>query len=361
MLYIQTSTDLCRKKSTSTQLLECLHDWTKALDNKILVDVVYIDFAKAFDTVSHNKLVYKLSLIIVRGPLLKWISAFLSNRKFRVKLGNSFSDYRRVTSGVPQGSILGPTLFLLYINDIVFQFPNVQCKMFADDMKLFVKLDHNDCMLSQSVLQSALDSLVIWSNTWQLEISAPKCSILHLGRNNPEFKYLINNKIVKSADQCKDLGILISRNLKPSTHCNAIATKAYRIINMLFRCFNNCDVQVLLKCYVSYVRPILEYSSTVWSPCLMRDIDKIESVQRYSTRRLFARAHLKECSYKIRLLHLNLDPLELRRLKYDLIMVFKCLKQKISACQNVFQLSHNQNTRGHELKLLKPKLPWQTL
>jgi hypothetical protein len=249
----------------------------------------------------------------------------------------------------------------LYINDIVLQFPHVQCKMFADDVKLFVTLNHNDSMGSYLLLQNALDSLVKWSNTWQLEISAPKCSILHLGKHNPEFEYFIDNNAVKSVDQCKDLGVQISRDLKPSTHCNIIATKAYRIINMLFRCFINCNVQMLLQCYVSYVRPILEYSSTVWSPCLMRDIDKIESVQRYFTRRLFARAHLSECSYKNRLDYLKLAPLELRRLKYDLVMVFKCLKTEISACQNIFKLSHNQNTRGHELKLLKPKFHCQTL
>ena len=132
------------KKSTTTQLLECMYEWTMALDQSIPVDIVYIDFAKAFDTVSHSKLIYKLSKSGIQGTLLKWIAAFLSNRKFRVKLNDSFSQFRNVTSGVPQGSIFGPTLFLLYLNDVVSQFSSVQCKMFADDVKLFVRL--NDIM-----------------------------------------------------------------------------------------------------------------------------------------------------------------------------------------------------------------------
>ena len=130
---------------------------------------------------------------------------------------------------------------------------------------------------------------------------------------------------------------------------------------MLFRCFINSNTKMLLQCFVSYVRPILEYSSAVWSPCLLKDIDKVESIQRYFTRRLFARANLNESSYKERLQYLQLEPLELRRLKSELIMVFKCLKKEVNACQNIFTLSHNENTRGDELKLLKPKFRTYTL
>ena len=150
------------------------------MDEAIPVDIVYIDFAKAFDKVSHNKLIPKLGKAGIHGPLLKWITAFLSNRKFRVKLNGNFSQFRSLTSGVPQGSILGPTLFLLYINDIVCEFPNVQCKIFADDVKLFVNLNHNDYRRFRLLLQEAVDSRVTWSHIWQLEISAPKSNVFHL-------------------------------------------------------------------------------------------------------------------------------------------------------------------------------------
>ena len=159
----------------------------------------------------------------------------------------------------------------------------------------------------------------------------------------------------------KDLGVIITSDLKPSIHCCNLVKKCYRLINMFFRCFLNCDCDMYLKCYSCYVRPILEYSSQVWSPSYLMDIDKLEKVQRYFTRRLFARLNYENRSYLERLTFLKLEPLELRRLRFDLIMAFKCLKNEVNLCENVFLLSTNNLTRGHSMKLSKPKFKTNVL
>ena len=138
-----------------------------------------------------------------------------------------------------------------------------------------------------------------------------------------------------------------------SVQCSSVVQKAYRVLNMFFRCFLNCNRDLFLKCYTCYVRPLLEYSSQAWSPSYLADIDKIERVQRYFTRRLFAKLNLDSRSYPDRITILKLEPLELRRLRSDLVMVFKCLNGEVDACKNMFSFSANTFTRGHLMKLNK--------
>lgn len=157
------------KHSTCSQLLECVNDWSIELNLRHSVDVAYIDFQKAFDSVVHSKLCYKLKSYGVSGKLLDWISDFLFNRTQAVKINNNLSDYVPVKSGVPQGSVLGPVLFLLYINDIVDLFGNGLCvKLFADDLKIYAVI--ND-IVDVNLLQAGLDALNVWSDDWQLPIS----------------------------------------------------------------------------------------------------------------------------------------------------------------------------------------------
>ena len=164
----------CRGRSCVSQLLVTINDWFKSLDKKIPVDAAYLDFRKAFDSVPHKRLLAKLHGYGIRGNILKWIKSFLSNRTQFVNINNQVSDHIDVTSGVPQGSVLGPCLFIYYINDL----PDaVKCliQIFADDTKAYLPiLTYHDNVN----LQSSLDQMVRWSNKWLISFNAEKCKIL---------------------------------------------------------------------------------------------------------------------------------------------------------------------------------------
>ena len=157
------------RRSTSSNLLETLNDWTLGIDNGDCITVAYIDFAKAFDSVSHQKLLYKLLNYGISGNLLEWIKNFLCERLQCTKVGNTLSPYMYLTSGVIQGSCLGPLLFVIYINDVVTLFGHgCVCKLYADDLKLYMRMNSTHCAAE---LQNSLDRLAYWSQMWQLNIS----------------------------------------------------------------------------------------------------------------------------------------------------------------------------------------------
>jgi hypothetical protein len=339
------------KHSTCTQLIECVNDWTLALNTKHSVDVVYIDFSKAFDSVVHSKLVSKLKSFGIHGKLLAWIEAYLRNRTQAVKVGNALSGHASVLSGVPQGSVLGPLLFLIFINDIVDVFgDDLQVKLFADDVKIYVFLDN---IASQCTLQIGLDKLFSWASLWQLKISIPKCAVLHLGYINPGYTYSLGQFDLPNVKSVKDLGIKIDCDLKFSQHINDIVVRAHQRSALILRCFKTNDPHLLFRAFSTYVRPILEYCAPVWNPCYITYIKKIESVQRRFTRRLF---RSDSVTYADRLKFLMAESLELRRLKADLLLMFK-ITNKLIAIDGESFIFYNQNntlTRGHSKRLSKP-------
>lgn len=344
-----------QNRSTVTQLLECLENWTNVVDNHLYnaIDVIYIDFAKAFDKVVHEKLAIKLKSYGITGSAYKWISAFLSNRRQRVKIENSYSSYNSVISGVPQGTVMGPLLFLLFIDDLCDIIEDTQIKLFADDVKLYQAISSTNMQEDQLKLQLSLKKLENYAKMWQLSIATEKCSFLQVGKCNINFEYHINGSVIPKQNNCKDLGILIDKNLKFDSQINNICKKAYNIVNMLFRCFQTNNKTSFLQGYKGYVLPILEYCSIIWSPQLLGDIDKIERVQRYFTRRLLDRLNRPAMHYIDRLKLFNLESLESRRLKADLIFLYKMIKKHVDVNVNhFFTFSNISRTRGHEYKMI---------
>ena len=220
-----------KKYSCVTQLLECLFDWTKYYDEDKGVDAIYLVFRKAFDTVPHARLIYKLQHLGVRGHLLAWIRGFLSGRRQRVILRNGSSSWNKVTSGVPQGSILGPLLFLLYVNDIPDAISSSIAKMFADDTKMYKSIMTT---ADYDALQSDLDALAAWSKLWLLEFNAEKCVVLRI-KAALKYHYTLNGVYLQEVDHQKDLGITVSNNLTPTRHVQDIVKKAHLKIVMFFR------------------------------------------------------------------------------------------------------------------------------
>jgi ribonuclease P/MRP protein subunit RPP40 len=336
-------------RSTTLNLLDALNDWTLAIDNKCSVAAAYIDYAKAFDSVSPLKLCHKLKAYGIAGNLLSWIANLLSGRCQQTRVGSVLSEVGALISGVIQGSCLGPLLFVLYVNDIVNVFANgVMCKLYADDIKMYTVIKADiDC----STFQSNLDRLQQWSDRWQLRIAYKKCSILQIG-NSSKFArdYFLEDNCISNVSTCKDLGIIIDQRLTFTSHINSIVTRAHARASLIHKCFLSRDRTTLTRAFCMYVRPMLEYACSVWSPHHIAYIRKIESVQRRFTKRF---PGLAEYNYSSRLALLDLDSLELRRLRQDLILVYKIVFRLVDVNSNdYFKMNADSVTRGHVFKLL---------
>ena len=339
------------KHSTVTQLLECTNDWSLSMSNRRLVDCVYIDFKRAFDVVCHSKLITKLQAYGIGGKLLTWISAFLSNRTQRVSVLGKLSTACNVTSGVPQGSVLGPLLFLIFINDVCEVTSGaVFVKLFADDLKFYSEVATNNSSVD---LQTTLNNLVDWAAKWQMVIAYSKCSLITFGNlsHAARLPYHIHSFSLPSVSSVSDLGVTMDSSLKFSLHCNKLCAKAGLRARQILRCFRcKCPV-VLTKAFVIFVRPLLEYCSQIWSPRLHKDIYNVERVQRSFTKRL---PGLWNLSYTERLMRLNLDSLESRRVKADLVLLFKVIHGFVDIDRSaMFDIQFDRTTRGHDLHIRK--------
>ena len=280
---------------------------------------------------------------------LKLNVTFLSGRGQRVKIDVSFSDWREILSGVPQGSVLGPLLFLIYINDLPEAV--MSCvKLFADDTKVYRPISSQQ---DQIALNQDLQSLMDWSHTWELTFNQNKCGVLHLGVSYDPFHYTFSScgisQVLQNLDEEKDLGIIIDEHLDFSTHINAIVSKANRQLGLIQRSFIIRDRSSMLLLYNSTVRPILEYGSPVWSPWKKKQIIHIENVQRRLTRLIHA---MEGLTYEQRLKALDLPTLQFRRKRECLIQTYKLLHGLYDTDYKVFfKRVENNVTRGHSWKL----------
>jgi len=334
------------RHSACSQLIECVDDWSLSINIRHNVDVIYIDFSKAFDCVVHSKLLAKLASYGISGNLLLWIQSFLSGRSQAVKVGKHMSSFSDVLSGVPQGSVLGPLLFLLFINDITDIFgKNLTVKLYADDVKIYSVVDHPG---NAAKLQQGLEDLSDWCSKWQMKINVKKCSVLSVGRTCSNRLYSIDKVTLPCVNSVHDLGVHVDSNLRFSSHYDDIVTKAHRRAALILRCFECRDPLLLFRAFTVYVRPILEYCSPVWSPVYIGDIKRIEAVQRRFTKRLSGYSKL---SYATRLRLLGAEALELRRLKLDLIMMYKVLHGLVEV-DTLFNLRVDDRTRG-DFKIFK--------
>ena len=324
----------CSGRSCTTQLLVTLDSWMNSLDKNTPVDAVYLDFKKAFDTVPHNRLLTKLESYGVTGKVLEWVKTFLSDRKQYVKVNNASSNCLPVTSGVPQGSVLGPTLFIYFINDLP-DITQVPMKIFADDTKVFTEIhSEND----KTKLQNAIDDMYNWTDDWLLRFNDSKCKIMHLGKNNPRYQYYIGNEpnrtLLDTTDCEKDLGVHIDPLLTFDNHVTVTSKKASRVAHMIYKTIDLKSKEIMVPLFKALVRPILEYGNPVWTNGLRKNIDAIEKIQRTFTRYI---SGTEGMSYPERLQYLNLPSLEFRRLRGDLIEVYK-ITHKIYDAKTTLEL-----------------------
>ena len=239
------------RRSTTSNLLDSLNDWTLAINNKQSLTVAYVDYSKAFDVVCHSKLLSKLQHYGITDDLLRWIGSFVSGRTQRTKIGSAISDQVSLSSGVVQGSCIGPLLFILYINDVVGVIgKDCQCKLYADDLKIYSEIKTQQ---DENLLQGSLDALTRWSIDWQLTISTRKCAILNIHHKStaPSRDYTLADCIIPTCEAVKDLGVTVDCDLKFTLHINNIAARAHSRANLIHKCFVSRDRESLLRTYIT--------------------------------------------------------------------------------------------------------------
>jgi len=312
-----------KNRSCATNLLEFLEKASTVVDSGKGFDIIYLDFAKAFDKVPRRRLLNKVKAHGIRGPILNWIEAWLTGRRQRVVLNGKFSTWEEVLSGVPQGSVLGPLLFLIFINDIDDVLENVEClKKFADDTKLGCTVEKPE---DRVCLQKALDALHQWSVTWGMEFNVTKCKVMHAGTRNPGFEYKMDGQKLAETEVEKDIGVKVSKNLKPAAQCAEAARIAQAVLGQISRAFHYRDRHVFVRLYIQYVRPHLEFSTQAWSPWTVADKDVLERVQQRAIKMV---SGLRSREYGERLKELGMQTLEERRHQADMLMVQKIMHGK---------------------------------
>ena len=338
-------------RSTSLQLLKVLEEWTQILDRGGGIDCIYCDFQKAFDKVPYRRLMAKIWSYGIRGKLYQWIETFLANRKQHVAVNGQKSSKNLVLSGVPQGSVLGPLLFVIFINDLPAAVEN-EAWMFADDTKIYQEVN---CKEDGESLQNDFYRLEDWSKKWLLPFHPKKAKILKFGRAKKLEReyYAERGKLLPtSSDNTEtDLGVTFDTDLKFEKHIVNKVNKANRLVGLIKRTFQ-LDVLKFRFLFRGIVRPHLEYATSVWNPTSVKLQSLIEKVQRRASKRVH---ELKDLSYEKRLKKLDMPTLAYRRLRGDMIEVFKMLTNNSgydqSVTTNLLTREGHNRTRGHALKL----------
>ena len=335
-------------RSCITQLLCCIEEWSSLLDQGFPIDIIYLDFKKAFDAVPHLRLLRKVHSFGIQGSIYKWLENFLMGRRQRVTIGSDKSNWANVLSGIPQGSVLGPILFVLFINDIPNALQNVS-RIFADDTKAYKVVRTIE---EQDNLQEDLNSALNWSQAWQMNFNIDKCHALHMGFNSMHYPYRIDGFIIDSVPEEKDLGVIIDNKLNFHRHVMETVKKANNTLGCIRRSIKFRDKNIMLPLYIAHVRSRLEYASVIWNPYKLKDIRAIEYVQRRATKLIRGMYGL---SYEDRLKSLDLPSLQYRRRKADMLEVFKIVSGIDRIRFDKFFKYSTSNTRGHSKKFYKQR------
>ena len=338
-------------RSTTLQLLNVLTIWSEILDEGGTIETIYCDFMKAFAKVAHQKLLYKIGTYGIVGDHHGWIEFFLKDRTHCVVINNATSSKAPVTSGIPQGSVLGPLLFVIYINDM----PDVIDRdsflyLFADDTKVF---RHIRCPDDAAKLQDDIDKLVEWSNIWQLKFHPEKCVSMCIKRklnNQQPHVFNMGDHILSNSSCEKDLGVYIDDNLNFDIHINTAINKANKVLAVARKIFYHMASEIFCLIFKGLVRPHLEYAAPVWYPHRIYQKEAIENVQRRATKLV---PGLSTLSYPERLQKLKLPTLAYRRARGDMIETFKLTTDHHDYDKSLPSILEYCTTelRGHNKKL----------
>ena len=329
------------RRSCLTNLLSTYDTVTRWLDSGNSCDIIFFDFSKAFDCVSHTKLLYKLQSFGFKTSTVDWIHSSLYARRQRAVLRGSTAQWTEVTSGVPQGSVLGPLLFNIFISDLPAQ---LVCdnQSYADDLKIFAPSVNSD------FLQRDVNEVVKWATHNSLTINLQKCAVIHLGSTNPNVPYTLGSSPIPVKTSHNDLGTVIDSSLKFNLHAELVVTRLFKKAHFVLKSFKNLSCYLFSVIYKSFLRPILDYCSQVCRPRFAYSMNRLESCQRRLTKWCTSIRHLP---YERRLQLLGLQSVRDRFLRGDLILAYKITHELLDIPASEFFVPLTTNTRGHPFRI----------
>jgi hypothetical protein len=329
-----------QKRSCESQLLETIDELASNTDKGYQTDVIVLDFRKAFDMVPHLRLLSKLEHLGIRGPIHGWINSFLTSRKQKVVVDGVESRAEDVLSGVPQGTVMGPLLFLLFINDLPKSITS-QTRLFADDCLIYRTIQSQT---DHKILQDDLHQLETWQEKWLMQFNPSKCSVLRMTstRRQPKVSdyYLCGQKLTP-VDSNPYLGVEISRTLSWNIHIDNTVKKANSVMGLVKRNLYSAPKETKVLAYQSIVRPSLEYAASIWDPHTAKNITKFEKVQRSAARCAYSR-------HTTMLTELEWPTLQLRRKASRLSNLYKIRNNELFVAAASKRQIPSRSTRRHQ-------------
>lgn len=329
-----------KRRSTTSNLTVFTTNLFECMDSRVQVDAVYTDFKKAFDKVDHEILLSKIAFNGIRGNLLRWFSSYVTNRTQKVVIGGYQSNDVLVTSGVPQGSILGPLLFVLFINDIRECFKNSKFLLYADDLKAYKSIvSVDDCHL----LQEDLHRFTMYCADNKLHLSLRKCNTISFTKNKNlvPFTYNLCGEPLKKVSFIRDLGILLDNQLHLDLHVENVVNKSFKMFGFVMRSSTNFkNVSTYLYLYKTIVRSQLEYAVPVWNPYYKKYTEAIEKVQRKYLRTMNYKCFHNYLSYSDLLFKYKLISLESRRKYLEAVTLYNIVHNNIDCISLVRKLCY---------------------
>ena len=336
------------KRSCESQLIELTDELSKNIDQGYQTDVIVLDFAKAFDRVNHSLLCEKIKSYGITGKTNEWIQSFLNERKQKVVIDGESSETINVRSGVPQGSVLGPCLFLAYINDLPDKVSS-NSRLFADDTAVDRKITSTE---DQMTLQRDLDSLAQWENEWDMAFHPDKCEVLQVTskRDKLSHTYKLHNQDLKVVASTKYLGVTLEENCKFDAHINATVNAGNKMLGFIRRNIKVNSQRTKEMAYKMLVRPKVEYAASVWDPYTKSQISNLEKIQRRAAR--FVLNDHKKCSSVTNMLKsLKWPSLEQRRKATRLTNLYKVKKDKVKIQCKELEPAPTRARRAHDQQL----------
>ena len=342
------------ERSTTTQLVYLVDQWLKAMDNRQGVMAVFMDFMKAFDRVWHDGLIYKLAVLGVESQSLAWLKNYLSGRFIRVRVGSTLSEPYPIFTGVPQGSHLGPILFLVFINDLPDGL-GVPVDIYADDTLLYKEVGTFSSASDMTSLQNAVTASSAWAELWHGRFGHAKTSLLRIGKtaisSTKQKTLVIENKSIKAVAVHKHLGVMLTESLKWSVHIESVISRGIKKAGLQRFMARDLPADLVSKLYLTYLRSVLEYASPVWHGGLSTSDElALEKIQASVARRVLSVPWMTPKSDMFK--ELDWPTLRWRRAVCSVVLLHKFLhspSQPIAQC--LFPFASDRSSRS----LRKPK------